>query len=207
MPRIVHVILLHCYGHRFPSTDIPGDLTWPLISDDNKLSLEFWHQFRRNLTPTGVSQLSDLGSQLAKRHARESLSNIVVYSTFTQPTILSGISLLHGLSPRIAKRLILSPDQNFSLIERPRDYCPIIIVKYDHNYSKPNPRLIKSQIPEAYNGVVSKLYKMTDMDELYTAYSTKHLTDKDLITLEKVAENVHIAQTDNQPIIPNRKKK
>lgn len=121
--------------------------------------------------------MHNIGRLLKHRYRGEALTNSVVYSTFTQRTNLSTISLLYSVEPTIYKLIKLSDKDNFELVKRPTHYCPIIIFKYNHSYlqSKIKQKLVSeinhdlhSSDPEYKKfiddlNIANKLYMMTDM--------------------------------------------
>jgi hypothetical protein len=90
------IVIIHRHGARFPLKSLYSDLSWPI----NK---QFWEAYKGQLTPIGIKQLFDVGTDIREFYGEfiESIDSrcIKVHSSNSQRTMMSGWSFLQGAFP------------------------------------------------------------------------------------------------------------
>lgn len=198
--KAVFVLIRH--GNRFPSGGQPGNKSFPSYE-------EFWEQHGMHITNQGVKQLEDFGAQLAQQYP-DMISHIRMFSSNTTRTILSAMSLLHGLSPSSSHHIEcgeIGHSQNS------------VRISVEKNREDPLFHLNKSKIQKwkKQNISSSPLIKQLEnnerivnlLDKLYTMCHCENIdpckpTSKRLYHIPSYVNLVRYGRDHNSTILPNR---
>lgn len=211
--KLKQLIIIHRHGARYPLKEISGDLSWPTNE-------QFWINYSGQLTPEGVLQLINIGTDLRLYYSefisKINTHSIRVHASNSHRTATSAWSFLMGMFPNESKYFKYIDIQNKINSNIP-DHIGIHIETqkktdklFNLGKSKKSEYLKKNlesstllkqlAVDDNYKNLCDKVYKITQSKNLCPSLP---MVDRLIELKKKMHTQVKIAIAHNLEILPN----